>query len=500
MPMTGPDASAIPLGALSTRYAFDHPKRPMITTETEVVRWGEFEERCNRRAHQLASAGVSAGDFVSIILPNGCAFYEATFAAWKLGATPNPISAKSPAPERDALLSLVRPRAIIAAEAFDCGGVPFLRGDVPAPPVCADTQLENRVAPYWKAIGSGGSTGRPKLIVDHMPGAWSEGTPALGIESGDTVLNPGPLHHNAPFTFAHAALFLGGHVVEGGRFDAERTLQLIARHRVAWVCLVPTMMHRIWRLAPMVREGFDLSSLRRVVHMAAACPAWLKEAWIDWLGPDRVWELYGGTERQGSTLISGSEWRLHRGSVGLVQAGARLRILDDAGAEVAPGTVGEIYFLPDGGAGSTYHYIGAEPRRDGVWESLGDLGYVDADGYLYLVDRRADLIISGGSNIYPAEVEGALEAHPSVACSVVIGLPDADLGQSVHALVELAPGAREPSPFDLKAFLADRLSSYKLPKTFEFVDQPLRDDAGKARRGALRDDRVAGLHASREAT
>ena len=311
----------------------------------------------------------------------------------------------------------------------------------------------------------------------------------FGQQPGDTLLNPGPLYHNAPFIGMHYGLFAGCTVVEMGRFDADRALELVARERVDWVNLVPTMMQRIWRLGPEARAKHDLSSLRTVFHMAAPCPEWLKEAWIEWLGGGRIFELYAGTERQGSTMIRGDEWLAHRGSVGKAQPGGRIRVVNAAGADAATGEVGEIYFLPDAGRGTTYSYIGSDTRQLGEWESLGDLGSLDAEGYLYLSDRRADLIISGGANVYPAEVEAALDAHPSVLSSIAIGLPDEEWGERIHALVQLAPGAQLTTE-ELLEFAQTRLARFKLPKTVEFVSEPLRDDAGKARRSALRAVRV----------
>ena len=226
---------------------------------------------------------------------------------------------------------------------------------------------------------------------------------------GASLLNPGPLYHNAPFIVSHTALFNGGRVTGLVKFDAEETLRLIEASRVQWVNFVPTMMHRIWALPDEVRNRYDLSSLQIVFHMAAPMPPWLKEKWIEWLGPERIYELYGGTERRAPRIISGVEWLAHTGSVGKIGETSRLRIIGEDGNDVAPGETGEIYFLPNDGAGSTYHYLGAEPKRrpDG-WESLGDIGRLDAEGYLYLGDRLADMILRGGANIYPAEIEAAV--------------------------------------------------------------------------------------------
>jgi bile acid-coenzyme A ligase len=228
-------------------------------------------------------------------------------------------------------------------------------------------------------------------------------------------------------------------------------------------------------------------------------PPWLKEKWIEWLGPERIFELYGGTERQGATVISGVEWLAHKGSVGKIGEAARLRIIGEDGNDVAVGQTGEIYFLPNDGAGTTYHYLGAEPKRraDG-WESLGDIGRLDEEGYLYLGDRLADMILRGGANIYPAEVEAAVSAHPKVRSCVVVGLPDPEFGQRVHAIVELDPATDAQALADgMGDFLKDRLSRYKHPESFEAVSEQVRDDTGKVRRTLLRDERAAWLQQKR---
>jgi bile acid-coenzyme A ligase len=248
-----------------------------------------------------------------------------------------------------------------------------------------------------------------------------------------------------------------------------------------------------------VRNGYDLSSLQTVFHMAAPMPPWLKEKWIEWLGPERIFELYGGTEAQGRTIISGVEWLEHRGSVGKIDPAFGLRIIGEDGNDVAPGEAGEIYFLPHEGVGSTYHYLGAEPKRrpDG-WESLGDIGRLDADGYLYLGDRLADMILRGGANIYPAEVEAAVSAHPKVRSCVVVGLPDPEFGQRVHAICELTEAADPQAVADsMGDFLGDLLSRYKHPESFEIVSVGVRDDSGKVRRTMLRDERAAWLKLGR---
>jgi bile acid-coenzyme A ligase len=292
-----------------------------------------------------------------------------------------------------------------------------------------------------------------------------------------------------PFGTAWRTLVGGVPLVVMERFDASLCLELIERHRVDRVVFVPTMMLRIIRLPEEERLGRDLSSLEFVLTSGAPCPAWLMRAWIDWLGPDVMNESFGSTERIGGTAITGREWLEHPGSVGRAIAGTGIRIVDpETGKDLPPGEMGEIYMMPAAGSGSTYRYIGAEPRKTGDgWESVGDMGYLDADGYLYLGDRRSDMILVGGRNVYPAEVEAALEAHPRVASAAVVGLPDEELGQRVHAIVHVVA----PTDADeLDAHLRERIVHYKIPASIEFVDHPLRDESGKVRRSALRDARV----------
>jgi bile acid-coenzyme A ligase len=301
------------------------------------------------------------------------------------------------------------------------------------------------------------------------------------------MMMPGPLYHNGPIVWACTALLAGNHVVLLPRFDAEATLAGIEEHHSDIAYLVPTMMKRIWRLPLDVRERYDLSSLRLIWHLAEPCPPWLKEAWIEWLGPERIFELYAGTEAQTATVITGNQWLEHRGSVGLPLSGS-VSITDEEGNEVPAGVEGEVW-LKSGLESPTYHYIGAEARtREGGWESLGDNGWLDEDGFLYLGDRTTDMILTGGSNVYPAEVEAAIAEHPTVRSCAVIGLPDDDLGNIVHAIVEADPDLLQ---FDeLLTFLAERLVRYKVPRTVEIVNEPLRDDAGKVRRSALRAERL----------
>jgi bile acid-coenzyme A ligase len=239
------------------------------------------------------------------------------------------------------------------------------------------------------------------------------------------------------------------------------------------------MMKRIWRLPEEVRDSYDLSSLQHVWHLAEPCPPWLKQVWIDWLGPERIFELYAGTEAQAATVITGTEWLAHRGSVGRPIPGT-VMICDSEGAEVAPGKEGEVWLRT--------------PRDRPTYRYIGDVGWLDEDDYLYLGDRREDMILTGGANVYPAEVEAAMQEHPDVRSVAVIGLPDDDLGNTVHAVVEADEAT--VSRHALLSFVAERVARYKVPRSLEYTDQPLRNEAGKLRRGALRAERTPRDHNS----
>jgi len=476
------------IGAILRGHAERKADEPAITYGDDTVTWGQLDRRTNQRARQLLAAGVRQDDLVAIMLPNGIGFHEAAIAAWKAGATPCLLSARLPERELAEILDVAQPRVVIS----ETGAVTTAFAHIAAsadPSTFDDGPLEDAAPRYWKAVASGGSTGRPKIIVDHTPARFDMDVmpmTAMGMRPDGVTLNPGPLYHNGPFLFTSFALLQGCHVVGMVRFDAEEALRLIDRYQIEWVNMVPTMMHRIWALPREIRERYDVSSLRAVWHMAAPCPPWLKHFWIDWLGADKIWETYAGTEAAG-TVISGTEWLKKPGSVGYADPD-RFRILRADGSECAIGEVGEIDFPQ--ASRDAFHYIGARPADAQQRFSIGDLGYVDADRYLFLADRRTDLILRGGANIYPAEIEAALDEHPAIGSSAVIGLPSEDLGQEVHAIIQLRPGT-ELDLDDIATFLSGRLAGYKRPSSYEIVGEPLRDDAGKVRRSQLRDQRLA---------
>ena len=450
-------------------------------TRAEIVRQGY-----NLAVH-LAAHGTKEGDLVTVAVPNSIDFFIAYVAIWRLGATPQPISSRLPQREQDAIIELAGSSAVIGVEPGSYEGRTCIPYGFRAPDADA-SHLPYVTSKAWKAPTSGGSTGRPKLIISGDPAALDpDGPLPLMMDHGGCLVMPGPLYHNGPAVWSCQAWLNGLKVVILPRFDAEATLQAIAEHGGSVLYMVPTMMKRILRLPDEQRLSYDLSSLRVVWHLAEPCPEWLKQAWIDWLGAERIFELYAGTEAQIATIISGPEWLAHRGSVGRVPDGA-VRITDEDGNDVPVGEMGEVWMRNPRGT-PTYHYVGATARTlEGGWESLGDMGRLDADGYLYLGDRASDMILSGGANIYPAEVESAIQEHPAVRSCAVIGLPDEDKGNTVHAIVEADAGA--VSVDELKTFLGERLVVYKVPRTFEFVDFALRDDAGKVRRSALRAERI----------
>ncbi len=469
-----------------SRLASELPGQPAITFEGSTLNYAELDAVTNRLARHLSDLGANVGDFVTIAEPNSIEFLTSVIACWKIGATPQPVSSRLPTLELDAIIELADPAILIGAEREGRKCLPI--GFAP-PESLSDGPLPDAVSPAWKAPTSGGSTGMPKLIVSGDPSVAGTEVPSLGVhlgvKRGGTKIVPGPLYHNGPFSWACLTLLSGGQVALLGRFDAEKTLAAIQDFAATSIYLVPTMMQRMWKLPDDIKFAYDLSSLERAVHLAEPCPPWLKEVWIDWIGPEVLWELFGITEGHCSTMISGTDWLEHRGSVGQPISG-ELKICDDDGNDLAPGEVGDVWMRATGRDTPTYRYIGADSEERDGWECVGDIGWLDEDGYLYLADRRKDMILVGGANVYPAEIEAALGAHPAVGSAAVIGLADEDKGNRVHAIVQAtSPVAKE----ELLEFLADRLVTYKMPRTFEFVEEPLRDDAGKVRRGALQAER-----------
>lgn len=481
----------VPLGTAVDDLAEVDPDRPALHVGDVTTTRAELAAASSRAAREFAALGAGRGDFVTIGLRNGAAFYAAVIGAWKLGAIPQPVSAALPPAELAALVDLAGPAVVVGSQAADRPWLPATW----TPDTALDPgPLPPAVSPHWKAPTSGGSTGRPKIIVAGNPGLLASVTgraDRLRIGPDEIFGVTAPSHHNAPFMFSSIALLRGGTLVVLQRFDGETVLDAVVRRRVTWLYAVPTLMSRVLRLPAPVRAAADVSSVRTLLHLGAPCPEPVKRAWLEWLGPERVWELYAGTESQAVCMIDGREWLAHPGSVGRPVSG-EMTILDAAGRPLPPGEIGEVWMRPP--AGSTpYHYVGAQARERDGWESIGDLGHLDADGHLYLADRRDDLVLVGGTNVYPAEVEAALAGHPAVLSCAVIGLPDDDLGARVHAIVQVQDGVTDE---ELRTHVATRLAGPKVPRTFERVDGPLRDDTGKVRRSALRAARLPGAATS----
>ncbi|MGV0744018.1 AMP-binding protein [Mycolicibacterium sp. XJ870] len=480
-------ASVPPIGTQVAQLAATDPDRPAVTCDGYTITRAELDRSTNRLARAYAELGVGQGDYVTISVPNSIEWVQATLATWKLGAVPQPLSPRLPEAEFAGILGL-RPRALVVGR--DAGETPWVPAGFTPDPDLSDKPLPEAVSPTWKSMASGGSTGRPKLIEaggdSRVPALI--GAP-LGAQDDDVTLMSVPMSHNTGFTTFAIALLMGQHLVLMPRFEPAEFLRLVTEHRVSFLTTVPTIMQRLLPVYRADPGSYDLSSIRRLWHVGAPCPPAVKQAWIDLLGPEVVWELYGGTELQALTFISGEQWLGHPGSVGVVVAG-EMKVLDDDGRECPPGVTGEIYMRPGPDSAPTYRYVGTTAKSRDGWDSLGDLGYFDNDGFLYLNDRRVDMFTVGGRNVYPAEIEAALSAHPDILSCLVVGVPHEDLGQVPYALVQKTDGSGL-DPETVKDFLGESLSSYKVPSTVEFVDTPLRDDAGKARRSAVRDAVIA---------
>jgi bile acid-coenzyme A ligase len=389
------------------------------------------------------------------------------------------------------VISLIAPQCLVGTAALPQSCATLHDVDVQLPDGLSAEPLNGASFSPGKIMNSGGSTGRPKLIVDPEPSVWGPDKRGRRRNPRITFLNPAPLHHSAPFAYSTGAILEGSHVVCLERFDPESWLRAVETYRPAFVYLVPTMMSRIARLPAEVSGGFDLSSIETLTHMAAPCPGDVKRWWIERIGPEKVLEVYGGTERIGAAVIDGVEWLQHPGSVGKAAAGYEVLILGPDGAQLPAGEVGEIYFRADAGPAAAYSYIGSETRVRGDIDSFGDMGWVDSEGWLYIADRRTDMVLIGGANVFPAEIEAAIETLPGVLGAAVIGLPDDDMGNRLHAIVELAQDAKDPN--EGRAFLAPALAGFgklKRPASAEFTRDRLRDDTGKIRRFRLREERL----------
>jgi bile acid-coenzyme A ligase len=466
------------------------PDRAAVTADEGLITRGGLDVESDLWAGEFLSLGVRANDYVCLVLPNGLEFVSVLLGVWKVGGVPVPLNNRLAPVELTALLDLIDPSLVVGAAADMAGDRPWVvsgQRPTPHPEIRLDPGVVSR---SWKGMASGGSTGRPKMIVATAAAVVTEnliGRDAR-IDQSEVSLVTAPLSHNGPFYSLVSTLLRGGQVVLSDRFDPELLLATIERERVTEVYLVPTMMSRIWKLPEEVRSSYDLSSLRTATHMGAPCPPWLKRAWIEWIGADRILELYGNTEGLVIFLATGREWLERPGTVGL-PLGGEVEIRSDDGSPLPSGESGLIWVRRDPELGPTYRYLGAVAKSDPLgWETAGDIGHVDDDGYLYVDDRETDMMLVGGFNVYPAEVEAALLEHPAVLDCCVIGLPRDDLGQAPHAIIY---ATSEIGEAELARHAMRRLTAYKRPRSYEFVSSPVRDAAGKVRRRELISDRTA---------
>ena len=485
----------------------------IMGTSGEVVTYGALDAASNRFARLLRARGLQIGDTVALCFDNNPMFFSLCWGAQRAGAVYVAISSRLTAPEvayiaNDSGATLLvgnqAHAAMLDAVAQAAPGLAQLRLDgagdhdlvaalaaMPADPV-ADERAGIDM------LYSSGTTGKPKGVRVPLPedpaigagnGLMEIARGAFGFGPDSVYLSPAPLYHAAPLRWSMTVHRLGGTVVCMEKFDPEHALHLIERYRVTDSQWVPTHFVRMLKLDPAVRNKHDLSSLRCAVHAAAPCPVPVKHAMIEWWGPI-LREYYAGTEGNGFTFISSQEWLQRPGSVGRALLGV-IRVCDEAGDEVPHGTEGQVYF--EGASTFSYHHD-PDKTRDATnkhgWTSLGDVGWQDDDGYLFLTDRKSFMIISGGVNIYPQEIENLLVTHPKVADVAVIGAPDADMGERVVAVVQPADFASAgPALADeLTQWLAPQLSRVKMPRQIDFRAELPREPTGKLFKRLLRDE------------
>ena len=499
-----------------SHFADVTPDAPAIImgTSGETTTFAELHDRSRRFARALRSRGVQEGEHIAILMENNRPYLEVAWAAQRSGLYYTAINSHLRPAEVQYILDDCGARALITSAAMadvvaglDLSRVPIrvsaagelpgydsydaiLAGEAPDP-------LEEREG--REMLYSSGTTGRPKGVRKPLTGS-SLGDPSaasvqvamgiagLGGDADSVYLSPAPLYHSAPPVYSMSMHRVGATVVVMERFDPRQCLELIERHRVTHAQFVPTMFARMLQLPPEERAGYDLSSLTFAVHAAAPCPVSVKRRMLEWWGPI-IHEYYSGTEDIGSTHITAQEWLTHPGSVGRPRE--ECHIVGADGEELPPGGSGVVYFA--GGRSFEYHNDPdktASVTNERGWRTLGDIGYLDEDGFLYLTDRQAHMIISGGVNIYPQEAENVLAGHPGVADVAVIGVPDEEMGEAVRAVVQAVdPASAGPAlEAELLAFCREELATYKCPRSVDFVERLPRDDNGKLYKRLLREE------------
>jgi len=509
-------------------HAQTNPDKPAIimAASGETISYGELDRRSNQVAQLLRSKGIGIGDTVALCMENHPWFFCLTWGFQRAGVHYVGISSRLTAPEiayilEDSGAKLLFGTAYLAPTLDEvaklAAHVPQLRFDT-AGTSSAEAALAvmpiTRIADERAGVDmlySSGTTGRPKGVkiplpedpaIDAVNVLVQLSMAAYGITADGIYLSPAPLYHAAPLRWSMTMHKIGATVVVMERFDPETTLATIEKYRITDGQFVPTHFVRMLKLPEDVRTKYDVSTIKCAIHAAAPCPVPVKRAMIDWWGPV-LFEYYAGTEGNGSTFISSPEWLNKPGSVGRALSGI-LHICDENGDEVPRGTEGQVFFEPPEGS-QTFQYHNdpvktAEATNKHGWTSLGDVGYMDEDGYLFLTDRKSFMIISGGVNIYPQEIENLLVTHPKVADAAVIGAPDPDMGEKVVAVVQPLDPATDRAALaaDLLAYLAPQLSRVKLPRQIDFRDELPREQTGKLYKRLLRDEYKAAYDAAQQ--
>ncbi|MGC4932357.1 acyl-CoA synthetase [Gordonia sp. DT30] len=502
-------------------FAARTPDKPAVLRPAtgEQLTYRQLDENSTRLADHLHSLGLRPGHCIAVVSENDLRIFEAYWAALRSGMYITVINHHLTAEETDYILAdsdaqVVLAGASVAHALAHAASLPALAapgrriawgGDIPGFDAYEKVLAQASARPRTDQprgtdmLYSSGTTGRPKGIrtplpqgqVDAIPDAYTAVFgPMYGFDENSVYLSPAPLYHAAPLRYCGTTHSVGGTVVMMDHFEPEEALRLIETYHVTHSQWVPTMFIRMLKLPDAVRARYDVSSMKVAIHAAAPCPVDVKRAMIEWWGPV-IHEYYASTEAAGATFIGPQEALAHPGSVGRPLLGI-VHICDEDGVESPTGDVGSVYFERDGAA-FEYHNDPAKtaaarhPGHDN-WSTTGDVGYVDDDGYLYLTDRKAFMIISGGVNIYPQEAENVLVTHPAVFDVGVIGVPDPDLGEVAKACVQLAPG-HTPSA-ELAAELLDsarsKIAAYKVPRSVDFVDDLPRTPTGKLVKGVLR--------------
>jgi long-chain acyl-CoA synthetase len=510
----------VPASSFWLRAEAEPERLALIEPDGHALNAGALAARCNQLVHVLRARGLAHGDAVAVLLPNGEPLLATLLAVMQAGWHWVPINTSLTASEVAWILADSGAQAFVAhslhaevaAAAASEAGMPAA-GRIAVGSIPGFTSFEAlladqpRARPGDRLAGqfmqyTSGTTGRPKAVQRSTPALDPDQmaallAPNLGrydiTPGGDHVhLVTSPMYHLAPLSFGYFSLHFGHPVVLLERFDPEAALVAIERHRVTTTHMVPTQFHRLTLLPEAVRRRYDVSSLRHVMHAAAPCPVELKRKMLEWWGPV-IYEYYGASEG-GGTMVRATEWLAKPGTVGRPWPGAGVRVLDDEGKDLPPGEIGTVHlkltmdFAYKGDAEKT------RASRRGEWFTVGDVGWLDADGYLFLSDRKIDMIITGGVNVYPAEIEAALLAHPEVGDAAVFGIPNAEWGEEVKAVVEPAPGVAADAALaeKLLAHCRARLAAYKCPRTIDFSEALPRDPNGKLYKRRLRDPYWAG--------